>query len=43
MGEVTLEVLAFFLDHHLGIASTLFVNLFLLAEIDCEVVKAHED
>ncbi len=42
-GKVTLQVLAFFLDHHLGLASRLLMKLGLPAEIEREVVKAHED
>ncbi len=42
-GEVTLEVLAYFLNHHLGLASRLFVKLGLPAKIERRVVKAHED
>jgi hypothetical protein len=42
-GEVTLEVLAYFLDHHLGLASRLFMKLGLPAEIERQVVNAHED
>ncbi len=42
-GEVTLEVLSYFLDHHLGLASRLFTKLGLPAEIERKVVKAHED
>jgi hypothetical protein len=42
-GEFTLEVLAYFLDHHLGLASRLFMKLGLPAEIERQVVRAHED
>jgi hypothetical protein len=41
--EVILEVLAYFLDQHLGIAySRLFMKLKLLAEIERQVVETHE-
>ena len=40
--EVALEVLAYFLDHHLGLASRMFMKLGLPAEIERQVVKAHE-
>ena len=43
-GEVTLEVLAFFLHHHhLGLASKFFMKLGLPAKIVREAIKAHED
>jgi hypothetical protein len=42
-GETSLDVLTFFFDHHLGLASRLFLILGLPAEIECKVVKAHED
>jgi hypothetical protein len=41
--EVTLEVLAYFLDHHLRLASRLFMSIFLPAEIERQVIQAHED
>ena len=40
----TLDVLTFFFDHHhMGLASRLFMKLGLPAEIERQVVKAHED
>jgi hypothetical protein len=41
--ETSLDVLTFFFDHHLGLASRLFMKLGLPAEIERQVVKAHED
>ncbi len=42
-GETSLDVLTCFFDHHLGLASRLFMKLGLPAEIERQVVKAHED
>jgi hypothetical protein len=40
-GEATLEVMAYFLDLHLGLASRLFMKLGLSVKIERNVINAY--
>jgi hypothetical protein len=42
-GDTSLDMLTFSFDHQLGLASRSFMKLGLSAEIERQVVKAHED